>query len=290
MFFKKRNIGYKGYLSNMKSVYSDFQYKENTIFSEEAEPSLCSKGFHFCTEPLEVLAYYPLINENNLTLNKYSMVEALRETYHSRKNSKSCTNKIKILSNITFEELVKKQENTDRLTGSTKPYDIVVNNSNNSIVASTGFQSCITTFKSFAQIHSAGPDTLICCNGVRSRIYSSGAYSQITNKGNRSHIIAIGEDSTIIDSGAFTSIKVGGDRSVIIARNCGKEIQIKGQNSRVIATGFDIFVTGVKGTTIIFCPDGAAAQSIVIDNENDWYYLDCHGCIRIVHKQRIDFK
>lgn len=52
--------GFKGFNPDM--TCSGKQYEENTIFSE-AEAVVCKKGMHFCTNPFDVLDYYPILNK-----------------------------------------------------------------------------------------------------------------------------------------------------------------------------------------------------------------------------------
>ena len=53
-------VGYKGFEKGL--VCRNKQYKENTIF-EEPEARLCETGMHYCQTPLDVLFYYPIIND-----------------------------------------------------------------------------------------------------------------------------------------------------------------------------------------------------------------------------------
>ncbi len=53
--------GYKAF--NPGLVCNGKQYAENTTF-EEPKAELCKCGMHFCQNPMDVLEYYPLINDN----------------------------------------------------------------------------------------------------------------------------------------------------------------------------------------------------------------------------------
>lgn len=65
--------GYKGFSKGL--VCRGKQYAENTVF-EEPTASLCNSGMHFCENPLDVLDFYPLI-DNNGEMNDFAEVEAL---------------------------------------------------------------------------------------------------------------------------------------------------------------------------------------------------------------------
>ena len=65
-------------------------------------PSCCNRGFHFCTELKDCFSYYPF-DPNN----KVAEVEAFGEIDTETNGSKHCTNKIKIIREISWEEVLK---------------------------------------------------------------------------------------------------------------------------------------------------------------------------------------
>lgn len=80
------------------------QYAENTIFEEE-NAEVCKCGMHFCENPLDVLDYYPLIDDNG-ELAEYAEVEALDEVL-TDDNKKYCTKKLKIGAKLDLPAFVK---------------------------------------------------------------------------------------------------------------------------------------------------------------------------------------
>ena len=79
-----------------------FQYSVGKTFEEDVTPSCCNRGFHFCTELKDCFNYYSF-NPNN----KVAEVEALGEIDTERTGNKHCTNKIKIIREISWEEVLK---------------------------------------------------------------------------------------------------------------------------------------------------------------------------------------
>lgn len=79
-----------------------FQYSVGETFEEDVTPSCCNKGFHFCTELKNCFNYYSF-NPNN----KVAEVEALGEIDTETDGSKHCTNKIKIIREISWEEVLR---------------------------------------------------------------------------------------------------------------------------------------------------------------------------------------
>ena len=50
--------GYKAFNKNMKC--RGMQYEEGKTYEMEENPECCSKGFHFCENPMDTLNYYDL--------------------------------------------------------------------------------------------------------------------------------------------------------------------------------------------------------------------------------------
>ena len=85
-----------------------FQYEVGETYEEDVTPSCCNIGFHFCTELIECFSYYSF-NPNN----KVAEIEALGEIDAEADGNKCCTNKIKIVREISWEEVLK-QVNTGK--------------------------------------------------------------------------------------------------------------------------------------------------------------------------------
>ena len=79
-----------------------FQYAVGETFEENVTPSCCNKGFHFCTELKDCFNYYSF-DPNN----KVAEIEAIGEIDAEVDGSKHCTNKIKIVREISWEEVLK---------------------------------------------------------------------------------------------------------------------------------------------------------------------------------------
>ena len=72
---------YKGFDHDMTCL--GFQYEEGKTYEEDAA-ELCEKGFHACESPLDVLAYYPPVDDSG-NMSKYHVVE-LDEVSEERDN------------------------------------------------------------------------------------------------------------------------------------------------------------------------------------------------------------
>ena len=76
-----------------------FKYEVGKVFEEDVNPKVCGKGFHFCKQAKDCFNYYSFNPEN-----KVAEVIALGEVVEE--GDKCSTNKIKIVKEISWEELL----------------------------------------------------------------------------------------------------------------------------------------------------------------------------------------
>lgn len=76
-----------------------FQYEVGKIFEEDVIPSCCNRGFHFCEKASDCFSYYDFDSNN-----KVAEVIALGDVDTDGK--KSCTNKIQIVREIPWQEVL----------------------------------------------------------------------------------------------------------------------------------------------------------------------------------------
>jgi hypothetical protein len=142
--------GFKGFDKGL--VCRGKQYKENTVFEEEAA-EICKSGMHFCENPFDVLEYYDLVNTDG-SFNEFAEVEALDKCL-TDDNKKYCTKKLKIGAKLSFSGFVNaciefvfektKIEQTDE--------------EDETVIGSSG---------DYAKVTSEGEDSVICCAGHNS--------------------------------------------------------------------------------------------------------------------------
>lgn len=91
----------KGYkVFNSDWTCRGFKYAVGETFEEEVKPSVCHRGFHFCEKAADCFNYYHFDPAN-----KVAEVLALGDVV--TKGDKSCTNKIQIVREIPWTELLK---------------------------------------------------------------------------------------------------------------------------------------------------------------------------------------
>ena len=78
-----------------------FQFEVGKTFTEDVTPVCCDMGFHFCTKVADCFKYYDFNPDN-----KVAEVEALGDIDTNNDDSKCSTNKIHIIREITWQEVL----------------------------------------------------------------------------------------------------------------------------------------------------------------------------------------
>ena len=184
---------YKGFNHDM--TCRGFQYEEGKTY-EEDKAELCKKGFHACEAPLDVLTYYPPVDDSG-NMSKYHVVE-LDEVSEKRDNddTKRCAKKITICAELNLFGLAKahvewaKEQIDHDKDKSDNGYQIAATNTGyRSAATNTGYQSAATN------------------TGYQSAATNTGDQSAATNTGYQSAATAGGKDSVAIAWGIESKAK-----------------------------------------------------------------------------------
>ena len=79
-----------------------FRYEVGKTFEEDVMPKCCEAGFHFCKDLKDCFNYYPFHPDT-----KVAKGIALGEIDEASNNSKCCTNKIQIVEEISWEDVLR---------------------------------------------------------------------------------------------------------------------------------------------------------------------------------------
>ena len=80
---------------------NSFQYELGKTFEMDGSPICCNRGFHFCTNLSDCFNYYAFNSDN-----KVAEIEAIGEVVSDSGDTKHCTNKIKIVRELTWHEVL----------------------------------------------------------------------------------------------------------------------------------------------------------------------------------------
>ena len=92
----------KGYkVFNPDFTCRNFKFKVGETYKHDGEIEMCSEGFHFCTKAQDCFSYYDFDSKN-----KVAEVKAIGKVLTHDSDSKICTDKIKILRELTWQEVL----------------------------------------------------------------------------------------------------------------------------------------------------------------------------------------
>jgi hypothetical protein len=152
--------GYKAFHKGL--ICKDKQYKENTVF-EEKEAIPCVTGMHFCENPMDVLTYYPLIDDEG-EFSDFAEVEALDEV-KTDNDKKFCTTRLKIGAKLSFAGFI--NACVDFILEKTR-YEPDECDEDSAKIGSSGYSAQIGSSGDYAQIKCTGDDSVVCCAGYNS--------------------------------------------------------------------------------------------------------------------------
>ena len=152
-------IAYKGFDENLRC--RGFQYEIGKEYVHEGEIECCESGFHACTNPFDVLDYYPSDSRN-----RFCVVEQSGMIKTGNDDSKQASSKIKIKAEIGMAGLFK--AGVEWIKGKTNPVPIIAETKDKNDNPS-GDYAKIGSSGDYAKIESTGEYSVICCAGINSR-------------------------------------------------------------------------------------------------------------------------
>ena len=175
---------YKGFDKNMQC--NGFQYEEGKTYEHDGDIEVCKSGFHACTNPLDVLAYYPAYQDS-----VYREVECEGDIQTHSEDSKLACSKITVGAEIGLMGLVKlgvkalfervKKEKPEQYTSGYQ-----------STAATSGYQSTAAT---------SGNQSTAATSGDHSTAATSGDQSTAATSGYQSTAVVFGEESIAVANG-----------------------------------------------------------------------------------------
>ena len=235
--------GYKAFHKGL--ICKDKQYKENTVF-EEKEAIPCVTGMHFCENPMDVLTYYPLIDDEG-EFSDFAEVEALDEV-KTDNDKKFCTTRLKIGAKLSFAGFI--NACVDFILEKTRyepdecdeDYAQIGSSGYSAKIGSSGDSAKIGSSGDYAKIGSSGYSAKIGSSGYSAQIGSSGYSAKIGSSGDYAQIGSSGYSAKIGSSGYSAKIGSSGDSAKIGSSGYSAQIGSSGDYAQIKCTGDDSVV------------------------------------------------
>ena len=157
---EEKIVAYKGFDENLRC--GGFQYEIGKEYEQKDEIKCCSKGFHACTNPFDVLNYYDANSKN-----RFCEVEQSGTIKTDNSDTKQASSKIKIKAEIGMSGLFK--AGIEWIKEKTNPVTIIEDAEKIGTVLS-GYSAKIGSSGYSAQINSTGKYAVICCAGDNSMV------------------------------------------------------------------------------------------------------------------------
>ena len=240
---------YKGFDKDLKC--RGFQYKVgNTYEMDGDDTKICTKGFHACTNPFDVLNYYGF--ENN---NRFCEVDLDGKTDKENQfDSKICGNRISIKAELGIKGLVNAMVEFSKTwikdDTKTKTNTKLSSMSDSAQIGSSGDYARIGSSGHYARIGSSGAVAQIGSSGAVAQIGSSGDYAQIVSSGDFAQIGSSGDFAQIGSSGNYEQIGSGGNYAQIVSSGDFAQISSTGEDCVICCAGQNASAKAKKGSWI----------------------------------------
>ncbi|MEG2514478.1 MAG: hypothetical protein RSA92_04005, partial [Bacteroidaceae bacterium] len=195
-FSKSKQVihGFKAYGIGM--ICNGFQFKEGEQYEHEGKLVCCPNknelqrgagGFHFCKNPLDVLDYYPLI-DNDCNITEFSEVEGIGE--NKSNGNKTCVRKLKIGAKLSMKSFTK-------LSFKFLCESLKIDNgkNNNTRMAASGEDTRMAASGDYTRMAASGEDTRMVASGDNNRMATSGDGTRMVAKSKNTVLAAIGKGS-----------------------------------------------------------------------------------------------
>ena len=253
-------IAYKGFDENL--CCRGFQYEIGKEYVHEGEIECCESGFHACTNPFDVLDYYPSDSKN-----RFCVVEQSGTIKTGNDDSKQASSKIKIKAEIGMAGLFK--AGVEWIKEKTNPVPIIAETKDKNDNPS-GYSAKIGSSGDSAKIGSSGHSAKIGSSGYSAKIGSSGYSAQIGSSGNSAQIGSSGYSAKIGSSGYSAQIGSSGGSAKIGSSGDYAKIGSSGYSAKIGSSGYYAKIESTGEYSVICC---AGNNSMAKAKKGSWITL-----------------
>ena len=250
--------GYKGFKKGLicSPNGKPKQYAENTVFEEDSAV-ICHSGMHYCVNPLDVLDYYPLIDENGDFI-EVAEVEALDKPI-TDDNKKFCTKKLKVGAKLEFSTLIKaainfvfeKTEIKKDMSGNSAQlassgyYAKLASSGDYAQLASSGNYAQLASSGDSAQLASSGDYAKLASSGYYAKLASSGDYAKLASSGNYAQLASSGDYAKLASSGDYAKLASSGDSAQLASSGNYAQLASSGDSAQLASSGDYAVIAGI---------------------------------------------
>ena len=272
--------GFKGFDKDLKC--RNYQYEVGKEFEEEGKIEACSKGFHFCENPFDVLGYYPPSTKKGSS--RYCIVKGSGNIDRDGDDSKVACSKLHISAEIGLKGIIEagvkfildKVNWKDNKESNTGYQSAATNTGNYSAATNTGYQSAATNTGDYSAATNTGYQSAATNTGDYSAATNTGNYSAATNTGNYSAATNTGYQSAATNTGDYSAATNTGNYSA--ATNTGYHSAATNTGNYSAATNTGNYsaaeVTGKESIAIVTGKDSKAKGGIgcwiVLTERGEW--------------------
>jgi hypothetical protein len=211
--------GFKGFNKDM--TCRGFQFKKGETYEHKGSVEICRSGFHFCENPIDVLAYY------NPAKSVFCEVVGSGSIDKRKDDSKVVASKIEISAKLELKMFVDSaikymvgRKYKKRKSSSLKEdYSCASNSGDSSMASNSGYSSMASNSGDSSMASNSGYSSMAINSGDSSMASNSGYSSMASNSGYRSMASNSGDRSMASNSGDSSMASNSGDRSM--ASNSG---------------------------------------------------------------------
>jgi hypothetical protein len=225
---------YKGFTKDL--VCRGHQFEIGKTYTVRGRVSACSNGFHACSNPWDVLSYYPLLDDE-CNFNRFAETLQSGAIDKHSQDSKIASAEITIKAEFTIPQFVGKL--VDWIVDATKPGDSaqIGSSGHSARIGSSGDYAQIGSSGHSARIGSSDHSAQIGSSGDSAQIGSSGDYAQIGSSGDSARIGSSGHSAQIGSSGHSAQIGSSGDYAQIGSSGDYARIGSSGHSARIGSSG-----------------------------------------------------
>jgi len=220
-------VSYKGFDANFKC--RDFQYEVGATY-ETKEVEVCVAGFHACENPLDVLNYYTLLNDDAKP-NRFAIVEQGGQMERHEQDSKVASARITITAELNIGEFIKRA--VSWVVDACKAADT-------KITVSDDYSAQLAASGDYAKLAASGAYAHLAASGYYAKLAASGHSAQLAASGDYAQLAASGKDSVIASSSYAAKAKGA----------AGTWIALAEYNSDNKCIGFATGCAGVDGVPV----------------------------------------